>query len=382
LARDSAGKPFYSMKMVSGRSLAEVIEERRTLAERLALLPNVIAVADAMAYAHGQRVIHRDLKPANVLIGPFGETVVIDWGLAAQLSETRRSSHSVATAYEIATSGLTVAGTVMGTPEYMPVEQAEGKPVEERADVYAIGAILYHVLAGQPPYQGSNSKEVLASIAKQDPIPIEQRQPLVPKELATIIRKAMSRDASARYPTAKELAEDLKRFQTGQLVSAHSYSRMALVRRWIGRYRLPVALAAAFLLVLALVGVTSLRRIVREKNRAEAACAQAESQKWAAEASRNDLILVQARNSPAALRLHANNRPGINCSAWRNVFGQDGSCRSGDHRRDETDEESSTGYRRAGTSQGNHYRGSSESFQNKPAPGHGSRRSRYVFVAA
>jgi WD40 repeat protein len=283
LARDSAGKPFYSMKMVSGRSLAEVIEEKRTLAERLALLPNVIAVADAMAYAHGQRVIHRDLKPANVLIGPFGETVVIDWGLAAQLSETRRSSHSVATAYEIATSGLTVAGTVMGTPEYMPVEQAEGKPVDERADVYAIGAILYHVLAGQPPYQGSNSKEVLASIARQDPIPIEQRQPGVPRELATIIHKAMSRDANARYPSAKELAEDLKRFQTGQLVSAHSYTKLMLVQRWLARHRPLVALAAIFLSLSLAGGFFAIWRIIRERNLAAS--------------RRNELLLLQARNA-------------------------------------------------------------------------------------
>ena len=304
LARDSAGKPFYSMKMVSGCSLAEVIEERRTLAERLALLPNVIAVADAMAYAHGQRVIHRDLKPANVLIGPFGETVVIDWGLAAQLSESRRSSHSVATAYEIATSGLTVAGTVMGTPEYMPVEQAEGKPVDERADVYAIGAILYHVLAGQPPYQGSNSKEVLASIAKQDPTPIEQRKPGVPKELATIIHKAMSRNANARYPTARELAEDLKRFQTGQLVSAHSYSRAALMRRWVRRYRLPVMVTAVFLLVLSIVGVASIRRIVRERNFAREsqktavqARVESEEARTLAERRRDEMILIQARTS-------------------------------------------------------------------------------------
>src|SRR5215813_13207750 len=296
LAWHPSGKPFYAMKLVSGRSLSTLIKEKATLAERLALLPNVIAVADAMAYAHGQRVIHRDLKPANVLIGPFGETVVIDWGLAAQLSETRRSSHSVTTAYDIATSGLTVAGTVMGTPEYMPVEQAEGKPVDERADVYAIGAILYHVLAGQPPYQGSDSKEVLASIAKQDPLPIEQRQPGVPKELATIIRTAMSRDASARYPTAKELADDLKRFQTGQLVSAHSYSKWALIRRWCWRNRSIVALVFVSMFLLSTTVALSFQRVIREKTRAEARERQAERERLLAE-SRNDLLRLEKARS-------------------------------------------------------------------------------------
>src|SRR5215813_7176387 len=250
LAWHPSGKPFYAMKLVSGRSLSTLIKEKATLAERLALLPNVIAVADAMAYAHGQRVIHRDLKPSNVMVGPFGETIVIDWGLAADLRSVYHPSRSVTGAYEIATSGITVAGTVMGTPEYMSLEQSQGKPVDERADVYAIGAILYHVLAGCAPYQGGSSAEVLAKVAKEDPEPIRQRQPDVPQDLATIVGKAMSRDPEARYPTAKELADDLKRFQTGQMVSAHSYSRMALIRRWLWRNRTPAVIAGASLLVL------------------------------------------------------------------------------------------------------------------------------------
>ena len=301
LAWHSSGKPFYAMKLVSGRSLSTLIKEKTTLAERLALLPNVIAVADAMAYAHGEGVIHRDLKPSNVMVGPFGETIVIDWGLAADLRSARCPSRFVTGAYEIATSGLTVVGTVLGTPEYMPLEQSQGKPVDERADVYAIGAILYHVLAGCAPYQGGSSAEVLAKVAKEDPVPIRQRLPGVPQELATIVGKAMSRDAAARYPTAKELADDLKRFQTGQMVSAHSYSRMAIIRRWLWRNRTPALVAAASLVMLAVMGATSLRRIIREKDRAEDARRVAEKAQIAseesrsrAEESRNDLILQQA----------------------------------------------------------------------------------------
>src|SRR5713101_2543300 len=154
VGRWPSGEPFYTMKMVEVRSLGEVIREKRSLEERLSLLPNVIAVSDAIAYAHSQRVIHRDLKPSNVLIGPFGETVVIDWGLASDLSEAHRlPEESAISPYRIETSGLTVAGTVMGTPEYMPSEQAHGDAVDERADVYAIRAILYHLLAGAPPYR-------------------------------------------------------------------------------------------------------------------------------------------------------------------------------------------------------------------------------------
>jgi serine/threonine protein kinase len=237
LGRSPEGKPFYTMKMVCGRSLAELIQQTRTLAERLALLPNIIAVADAMAYAHGRRVIHRDLKPSNILIGPFGETVVVDWGLAADLDEAKRRSRCVSTAYEIAASGLTVAGTVLGTPEYMPAEQAEGRSVDERADVYAIGAILYHLLAGAPPYEGNSSKEVLAKLVRREPIPVEKREPATPRELATIVRTAMARTPSDRYATAKELAADLERFRTGQRVLAHSYSPASLIwksiRTWL-----------------------------------------------------------------------------------------------------------------------------------------------------
>ena len=144
------GEPFYSMKLVSGRSLAEVIAERHTLEERLALLPHVLAVTEAMAYAHSERIIHRDLKPANVLVGDFGETVVIDWGLAKDLSreEGPRPGERPFPAPPGADGALTHVGTVMGTPAYMPPEQAAGQPVNERADVVRAGLLKQGTLEG------------------------------------------------------------------------------------------------------------------------------------------------------------------------------------------------------------------------------------------
>jgi len=263
LGRWSDGKPYYVMKMVSGRSLADLIKERSSLDERLALLPNVIAVAEAMAYAHTQRIIHRDLKPSNILVGEFGETVVVDWGIAADLREATRASPDITRPYQIAAASLTLDGAVMGTAAYMPSEQAVGKEVEEPADVYAIGAILYHVLAGVPPYHGNTSTEVLRKVISVPPEPLEHLQPSVPSELTTIVRKAMAREARDRYQTASELAADLKRFQTGKLVSAHRYSALTLLRRWTKRHRAIVVSAAAVLLAVPAVYFGAQARVRR-----------------------------------------------------------------------------------------------------------------------
>jgi serine/threonine protein kinase len=232
-----SGEPFYAMKLVSGRSLADVIEAAPTLAERLALVPHVRAVAEAVAYAHSKHIIHRDLKPANILVGEFGETVVIDWGLAKDLSRrgdpgaprSAPSRRQPLDAYARAVSeaeSLTMLGAVIGTPAYMPPEQASGQPVDQRADVYAIGAILHHVLAGRPPYGGPTPGAILRGVLKGPP-PIPRGEQPIAHDLLAIVQKAMARDPAARYPSARELADDLRRFQTGQIVGAHTYSPAA-----------------------------------------------------------------------------------------------------------------------------------------------------------
>src|SRR5688500_6344167 len=134
------GEPFYVMPVVAGRSLDKVVAERTTLDQRLGLLPNVIAVADALAYAHNANVIHRDLKPANVLVGAFGETVVIDWGLAKDLGQPIDPTESLALRIR-PLPGDTNVGAIVGTPAYMPPEQASGASVDQRADVYSLGAL-------------------------------------------------------------------------------------------------------------------------------------------------------------------------------------------------------------------------------------------------
>jgi WD40 repeat protein len=281
------GRPFYSMKLVSSRSLASAIAELPTLDERLALLPNVVAIADAMAYAHSKGLIHRDLKPANVLVGSFGETVIIDWGLAKNLQSEAPVLGVPDVPVAGCPEGVTVAGAVLGTPAYMPPEQAAGRVVDERADVYAVGAILYQVLAGSPPYD-STKPDIMMRVLAGDPIPLRDRQPGVAPDLLTIVSKAMARDPRDRYPSAKELADDLRRFQTGQLVTSHAYSTWQLLTRWVHRYRLVVALSATLLAALAVVGVASVTRVIRARVIAEEATRTAESRA-------NALLLMQAR---------------------------------------------------------------------------------------
>ena len=266
--------PFYAMKLVAGRPLDQAIADAATLAQRLALLPTVLAIADAMAYAHSERIIHRDLKPANVLVGKYGETVVIDWGLAKDLAVDDRDALD-AGPYRAADAAHTVAGVLMGTPAYMAPEQAAGEPVDERADVYALGAILYHVVSGAIPHEGDSLEHMVYRVAHGEVRPLTERAPEVPRDLAAIVTKAMALAPAHRYATAQGLADDLRRYLTGQLVASHSYGTRELLRRWIKRHRAAVTVALAALVVLSVAGVVSVMRVVHARQQASDAAAVA-----------------------------------------------------------------------------------------------------------
>ncbi len=247
------GTPFYAMKLIAGDSLSDRIKATERFDDRLSLIPHVLAVAEAIAYAHSEGVIHRDLKPANVIVGPYGETVVVDWGLAKQLDAAEigaddRADPTGSGPYRDAPDdALTVDGDVLGTPTYMAPEQARGEAVDERADVYALGAILYAVLAGRPPYSASSSKQAMTELLARPPEPIANVVP-VRAELAAIVDKAMAREPDRRYPDASALRDDLRRYQAGQMVRAHHYT--AVERLWRGLRRARWALALASLLAL------------------------------------------------------------------------------------------------------------------------------------
>ncbi|MEJ7728956.1 MAG: WD40 repeat domain-containing serine/threonine protein kinase [Polyangiaceae bacterium] len=288
------GEPFYAMKLVSGRTLKAVVQQAEGLTARLALLPSVIAVADAIAYAHDQGVIHRDLKASNVIVGAFGETVVIDWGLAKDLNHPDHILGEGQSPRPI-DAEQTMAGTVVGTPAYMPPEQARGDDVDARADVYALGALLYYTLSGQAPHGGSAKADILAHARNAPPRPILEVAPGVPPDLAAIVTKAMAREREDRYQTAQALAGDLKRFQTGQLVSAHQYSLAQRALRWVRKHRGVTALSALFVVVAA-VGVTSF--VLREQRLRH----EAEGQRDRADQQTLALLEQQGRSELAAGR--------------------------------------------------------------------------------
>jgi len=285
------GEPFFAMKLVSGRPLDKVIAETETLSERLALLPRLAAACDAIAYAHSQRIIHRDLKPGNVLIGDFGETVVIDWGLAKDLDAADSldsgnrapRAKKAKTAHDTASSTLTVAGSVMGTPAYMAPEQARGESVDQRADVFALGAMLYHVLAGSPPYNARTATDVIAAAALGKIIPLRERVKNAPRDLVAILDRAMAPKQADRYPNAGELAEELRRFLTGNLVEAHRYTALQRVGRFVKKHRAAVTISAIALVGFAVGGTLAVNRVVRERDRAEYENQIATTRKVAAE---------------------------------------------------------------------------------------------------
>ncbi|HVW24669.1 MAG TPA: serine/threonine-protein kinase [Polyangiaceae bacterium] len=285
------GQPFYAMKLVEGKTFGRAIADAQSLVERLLLLPVLVDVAEALAYAHGQGVMHRDLKPANVLVGPFGETVVIDWGLAKRVDEPDEQFAATP-----ATRGYeTTLGVVVGTPAYMPPEQATGRPVDRRADVYSLGAMLYHLIAGRSPYADASDDDILARVRDTTPVSLWRLAPDAPRDLVAIAHKAMARDPDARYPSARELAEELGSYLTGGLVGAYRYTLFELVERFYERRRAIVLTVVAALTALAAFGAESFRRVRTERDGATQSAARADAANKQLEERVDAYIVERAR---------------------------------------------------------------------------------------
>jgi len=272
--RNSDGTPFYVMRKVDGQPLDQLVETRDVLADRLALVPNVLAATDAVAYAHARRIVHRDIKPTNILVGAFGETLLIDWGLARE-SEGPAGEGSTQPVDDGETSDvgmLTHAGTIAGTPGFMAPEQARGEAIDARADVFALGATLYYVLARMPPYAASTSgTAMIAQVAAEHPPDWSKLPAEVPIDLRAIVLKAMAPARADRYADAGALAADLRRFIAGNLVGARDYGAFEQLRRWVRRHRAVMGVALASALILAIVATLAVRRVIAERDDARVA---------------------------------------------------------------------------------------------------------------
>jgi hypothetical protein len=213
---DEIGVPFYVMRKIRGRTLGVLLDEARTLEERLALLPVIIRAAQTVAYAHDQGVVHRDLKPDNIIVGPHGETVVLDWGIARVRGVPSTSQGQDAPGATPLSGGSgTVHGSVVGTPAYMAPEQATGDLdlIDERSDVFALGALLYHVLCGTGPYDAPTVPLILEAARVARYRPVAERERKAPPGLAAICARAMSRAPDQRYENAGAMASALERFE-------------------------------------------------------------------------------------------------------------------------------------------------------------------------
>ena len=206
------GQPYFSMDFVEGRNLAEMVREHPLSAKRAALYLKVIA--EAIHFAHQKGVLHRDLKPSNVLIDQFDEPRITDFGLAKQLNDQNE---------------ITITGQVLGTPSYMPPEQALGKrdAVGPAGDIYSMGAILFHVLTGRPPFVSESVTETLEQVLRAEPISPRFLNPSVPRDLETICLKCLEKEPVRRYQTARELSAELDRFLRGEPI--HSTSSVPFI---------------------------------------------------------------------------------------------------------------------------------------------------------
>ncbi|MBI4614141.1 MAG: protein kinase [Planctomycetes bacterium] len=233
------GTHYFTMELVEGENLlARVTRDAPPLPERVRWIRDA---ALAIQYAHEQGLVHRDIKPQNLLLDARGSVKVTDFGLARDASSTK---------------ALTISGEMMGTPHYTPPEQAAGRwdVVDARADVYSLAASLYHLAALVPPVEGRDIVDVVTKVLRGDVSPLRHRAPQVPRDLETIVSKAMSFDPGERYPTAREFAEDLDRFLRFEAILARPPSLWERARRGVRRHGRALGTAALVLVAVGLAG--------------------------------------------------------------------------------------------------------------------------------
>ncbi len=298
LGLDAEGRVYFTMSLVRGRDFQAILklvrEEREDWSVPRALAV-VQRVCETLAYAHERGVVHRDLKPSNVMVGRYGETYVMDWGFARVLEPAEHAQPRPPAGVETGLQThrgerddsplVTRDGDVVGTPAYMPPEQAAGRieAVDRRSDVYAVGAMLYQLLTGVRPYHQARGQargparrkrlsaaEVIAAVRRGAPTPVHVLAPSVPPELVAICDKAMAREPADRYADTMEMAEDLRAYLEVRVVRAWRSGALAELAKWVQRNRaLAVASAAAAVALVAGLVATLILFTQAEEARAQ-----------------------------------------------------------------------------------------------------------------
>lgn len=258
LGKRSDGQPYYVMRYVKGETLEQLLKKANAaegelaFTRRMKLLDALIAVCDTVAYAHAKGVIHRDLKPANVISGGFGETIVLDWGLAQVVEDSDNTYfYREVLTHQRHTLSDHSSTEVLGTPAYMAPEQFRGLS-SKASDVYSLGVMLYRLLTGELPYRGTTT-EIQQKVEAHQPSPsVKAVNPTAPPELIAICDKAMHKQADERFADAEELAHQLKAFREGRVVNIYAYSKQELLRRFLNQNK-PLVIMTV-LMSLAIIG--------------------------------------------------------------------------------------------------------------------------------
>ncbi|MEO8494780.1 MAG: serine/threonine-protein kinase, partial [Planctomycetota bacterium] len=273
-------RSFYTMRFVRGDTFRDAIdayhrhrrEGKATPLELRELLNSFIGICNALGYAHSRGVLHRDLKPSNVMVGSFGEVVVLDWGLAKMIDQPDDEDENLLESRPISVSDdvaidATMQGAVLGTLPYMAPEQAAGRidMIDARTDIYGLGAILFAVLTGNHPHRGTSTREIRSQILNEPTPHARSEDAKIHPGLDAICAKAMAKKQSERYPKARDLAEDVRRWLADEPVDCYQEPMGVRVGRWLRRHRTWAQSIAAALLIVTAVSVASVMIVDRAR---------------------------------------------------------------------------------------------------------------------
>jgi serine/threonine-protein kinase len=305
--REEDQQPFYTMRLVRGQTLRDAIadyhlrrrEGRADPLEWPRLLNAFVQVCQAIGYAHSRGVIHRDLKPENVMVGGFGEVVVLDWGLAKTIDQLDEPSEAPAVAVtEQARTDATLAGRVLGTPAYASPEQAEGRTdlIDTRTDVYGLGTILFEILTGRAPHTGESTAALLRHVATSDTPRARAAEATVPPALDAVCAKAMARNKADRYARPADVSREVQRFLADEPVLAYREPLATRAGRWARRHRTAVS-AAGVLLAASVLFLSALAVMIEKaRERTEAERQRADRNFQRARQAVNEYFTVVSQN--------------------------------------------------------------------------------------